>query len=1406
MFVKKFLMPFKNNPFKMALCCMLSMAMAFTAFISLGVDVSAATFNVDTFDELSLACETGGTVVVTSSVSVSETISIPKGVTVYLTCNHSAGSTSTDIYRAKGFHGHLFKVADGATLYVRCAIDGNNKDGNGNLRGTGATGTESDGYYGQALILNYGNVILDNDKSVLKNNYNAYNNDYKSGALWTYNGTKYYGLSASPTSTSLSGSAVLCVNGKLTMSNGQIYGCYSDNGPAFYVCNGYAGDVIKISGGKIHDNVARRYGGAIFAASRKPYSDYSDSSSFVGSRTLNSTGSNALVTISGGKIYNNLARLNSGAVWVGFGGTFYMSGGSVYSNVATEEGGGAIRVNAGGSGTTGGWMCFANPGGQAWIAGGSIYSNSCATNGGAITVPNNSDANNLLKITGGSIYSNTAGASGGGVYVGSELTMSGGSVYKNSADSSGAGIYLTSTAYGKISGGSVYSNSATSVGGGVCSYGSLDVSGGYYYGNTNWGVAFMGADNSVSGGRFGVSAYENYSSYTVSRNTKGQIYVGSSGKLDIVGGTSRVVSALVDDEGVGTNIAVRNDGTLTVASSCNADNGYMDIYGTGSGIYNTGTLKIAGKMNIMTSKQDGLGVQNRRGIYNSGSATVTGDLSVRFCGLRALYNSGTFTMSAGNMYGNEASGAGGAIYNLGTFKITGGSIYNNTTASNGGAIYNISSDDSAGKFTMTGGEIYSNTASSHGGGVYLTTAGQASSISGGKIYSNTATKYGGGICSYRENGLTISGTANVYSNSGTHGGGVFNSTGPLTFSGTIASNSATYGGGVYLGSTISITGGKIDDNTASQKGGGIYSATDTTVKMTAGAITNNYAKYYGGGAHSSGTLTMSGSATFSGNTTEQYGGAIHNNSGTLNLNGGSITNNGSNSVGGGVCSFGTAKIAGVSITNNTSIVGGGFFQDNNGVTTMSSGSISNNTADNYGGGVSIDTGSFTLSGGSISSNSTKSFLSGGGGVHNNGAFIMTGGSIHSNTLPLSEAFTDGVVAETEGGGISSGADGTSLDIRGGSIYNNTACDGGGIYAFGGDINISGGSIYGNNAEYRGGGIYSNIAKLNLTGGTVYDNTSPKGSGVYNSSISTINMSKSFRVKDGNDTYLGGKTYITVPTGFSYDGLVTKINCDHRDIGRIVAKSEYSNKLGSELLYYEDINQRFELTFDKTTAGTKAFLRGGDQGASSYPESGISDEDVFISAVYSVSFDGNLSGHTVSVPADVAKYWYEDLVNVPLADATIESEDYRFIGWNTTRAGLGEDYFSPLNFTGNESIILYAQWENLNEEIKEPVFFRIVRFISKKYYKNSDGTYVSSSAGGLNYGSIWMNNNEYEELLSKALNNVQDTETGAWNTVYQTWTITKETVSEMKEYIADHGLGNSKESDALAKFYELYKPE
>ena len=84
-----------------------------------------------------------------------------------------------------------------------------------------------------------------------------------------------------------------------------------------------------------------------------------------------------------------------------------------------------------------------------------------------------------------------------------------------------------------------------------------------------------------------------------------------------------------------------------------------------------------------------------------------------------------------------------------------------------------------------------------------------------------------------------------------------------------------------------------------------------------------------------------------------------------------------------------------------------------------------------------------------------------------------------------------------------------------------------------------------------------------------------------------------------------------------------------------------------------------------------------------------------------------------------------------------------------------------------------------------------RFISEKYFK------LDHEHGGLEENSIWMTNPEYHAALQRAFDNLKN------DTPEDEFLIPHETILEMKQYIQDHGIGNSKEPDALTEFYNRF---
>ena len=84
-----------------------------------------------------------------------------------------------------------------------------------------------------------------------------------------------------------------------------------------------------------------------------------------------------------------------------------------------------------------------------------------------------------------------------------------------------------------------------------------------------------------------------------------------------------------------------------------------------------------------------------------------------------------------------------------------------------------------------------------------------------------------------------------------------------------------------------------------------------------------------------------------------------------------------------------------------------------------------------------------------------------------------------------------------------------------------------------------------------------------------------------------------------------------------------------------------------------------------------------------------------------------------------------------------------------------------------------------------------RFISEKYFQ------LDHEHGGLEENSIWMTNPEYHAALQRAFDNLKN------DTPEDEFLIPHETILEMKQYVQDHGIGNSKEPGALTEFYNRF---
>ncbi|GGO40682.1 beta strand repeat-containing protein [Deinococcus humi] len=540
----------------------------------------------------------------------------------------------------------------------------------------------------------------------------------------------------------------------------------------------------------------------------------------------------------------------------------------------------------------------------------------------------------------------------------------------------------------------------------------------------------------------------NLGSSVIDANSKGRaLEIPSGVTVTITGGTLK--------GGTGAPITLANVGQqeLTVATY-------------GGVLVNEGTLTLDGTTVTGGKANMGGGIANLKG----GTLTLKGNSNV---------TGNTAQVLPENK--EESSGGGGGIFNKGTLEVEAGSVSTNTATYSGGGIYGgvgSATTISGGKVdgnTVTAPVVQTetNTTGSAGGGIYSN--GEVT-ITGGSVSGNTASYFGGGITvqstldaqgnlvqpkitmsggSIENNRLTDTMNAGV-------GGGMWTN-GDLTMTGgTVKGNMASYGGGFVVYRNASITGGTFEGNTASKSGGGLLLITP------ASRATNS-------------TVTFGGTATVKGNSSGEDGGGISVSRTILTMTGGTVTGNTTVNTGGGIS------------------LGGGTNS------TIEGGVISNNKATGStdgGGGVRVfSNGKLTLSGGAISGNSA---LRTGGGLVVGGQVTMTGGEISSNTV------TGKGDGQGSGGGVQMYASST-FTASGGSIKDNTAWYGGGVFVGGayenspgGQFALSGATVSGNKAtDGNVGGGFFNDGKLTISSGSVTGNTAPRsGGGVFNSKRAT----------------------------------------------------------------------------------------------------------------------------------------------------------------------------------------------------------------------------------------------------------------------------------------------------------------
>ena len=284
--------------------------------------------------------------------------------------------------------------------------------------------------------------------------------------------------------------------------------------------------------------------------------------------------------------------------------------------------------------------------------------------------------------------------------------------------------------------------------------------------------------------------------------------------------------------------------------------------------------------------------------------------------------------------------------------------------------------------------------------------------------------------------------------------------------------------------------------------------------------------------------------------------------GAMTLNGGTITrmslnssNMGAITVDGGFFTMGNGELSSISASSANC---GAVYVKNGGKFAMNGGKITGCTFKNqYSGAVALADGTMTMTDGTISGNSTavdsdtiQQPNAGGGGVfvEDNASFEMTNGTITGNkTNGMGGGVATAVLSEndTVGGG--------RFHMTGGTISDNTASCGGGVYSWSGRdrVVLEGGNIVNNKARRQGGGVYVSHAPWSITikNALITANTAAiQGGGIWSCPVGTVSLGTDAAVfgntagKSADDAAFllkWNETYSTSFSGKMYGGgLVT----------------------------------------------------------------------------------------------------------------------------------------------------------------------------------------------------------------------------------------------------------------------------
>lgn len=291
-------------------------------------------------------------------------------------------SNINDVLDVLGTEDATLEVLTDVTIDKTTTIDSANVTIKG-VDGASVTMKLTNNFKAQAFIVNGGTLTLENVK-------------IDGGAVWYGSENEYLGRGVSNAGRRGTAPLITIAGGTVNLEKGSsLQNNFVDwSVSGVHVTSG----TLNINGGSIMNNYGGSHGGAVYATSNQSTINMTNGE-IRGNQARTSTGgicadTGTVLTISGGKIFDNYTTGRSGGVFIN--GTLTLSGDAkIYHNYAGGNGGGIFQND-----------------GTVVIKGGTIENNYAGENGGAIASVKGS-----MQIKGGTIQNNTAASKGNGVYL-----------------------------------------------------------------------------------------------------------------------------------------------------------------------------------------------------------------------------------------------------------------------------------------------------------------------------------------------------------------------------------------------------------------------------------------------------------------------------------------------------------------------------------------------------------------------------------------------------------------------------------------------------------------------------------------------------------------------------------------------------------------------------------------------------------------------------------------------------------------------------------------------------------------------------------------------------------------------------------------------------------------------------